>query len=134
MVPVWTWLAPDLAARGDRKLISRERKALVLASKLDEALARAAAILDAGRRRHARRRWRARRVARRRRKILGDALAVEDMREMALLLSAGETIAQLVGLLPQPVPLFHEQMVWQVREIYDELIARTARCRALMSR
>jgi len=42
---------------------------------------------------------------------------------MALLLSAGEIIEKLITLLPMPVPAFHEQLVWQVREIYDRLVA-----------
>ena len=45
----------------------------------------------------------------------------EDIAEMALLLSAGDTIEQLRTLLPAPVPSFHEQLLWQVREIYDRL-------------
>ena len=55
-------------------------------------------------------------------KILGDAFAVADVADMALLLSAGKTIEQLIALLPVPVPSFNEQLVWQVREVYDRLV------------
>jgi len=55
-------------------------------------------------------------------KILGDAFAVEDVADMALLLSAGKTIEELIALLPVPVPSFNEQLVWQVREVYDRLV------------
>src|SRR6185503_217321 len=55
-------------------------------------------------------------------KILGDAFAVEDVADMAWLLSAGKTIEELIALLPVPVPAFNEQLVWQVREVYDRLV------------
>jgi hypothetical protein len=56
-------------------------------------------------------------------KALGNVFAVDDVAEMALLLSAGDAIEQLSALLPAPVASFHEQLVWQVREIYDGLVA-----------
>jgi hypothetical protein len=46
---------------------------------------------------------------------------VEDAGEIALLLAAGEIIEQLSALLPAPVLSFQEQLVWEVREIYDRL-------------
>jgi hypothetical protein len=55
-------------------------------------------------------------------KILDDPFAAEDIADMALLLSAGEAIEQLSALLPVPVASFHEQLVWQVRDIYERLV------------
>ena len=43
-------------------------------------------------------------------------------REMALLLSIGEAVEKVQAMLPPPVPSFNERLVWQVREIYDQLI------------
>jgi hypothetical protein len=56
------------------------------------------------------------------RKSLGDALAVEDAAEMAVLLEAGEAIERLSVMLPAPVSSFREQLVWEVREIYNQLV------------
>jgi hypothetical protein len=41
---------------------------------------------------------------------------------MALLLAAGEVMEQLSALLPMPVAVFHEQLVWEVRELYTRLV------------
>jgi hypothetical protein len=55
-------------------------------------------------------------------KILGDAFAVADVAEMALLLSVGDAVEKVQELLPDTVPGFNDQLVWQVREIYEKLI------------
>ncbi len=55
-------------------------------------------------------------------KALGDAAAVDDAAEMALMLSAGEAIENLAKVLPNPVPSFTEPLVWQVRKIYEQLV------------
>jgi len=56
------------------------------------------------------------------RKILGDAAAVEDAREMGLLLSAGPQIQNIQNILPKPTASFSENLVWEVRGIYDGLL------------
>ncbi|HEX4635392.1 MAG TPA: hypothetical protein VH189_04370 [Rhizomicrobium sp.] len=121
LVPAWHWVTQTLLP-AEAAAYSAECKALVLAHKPDDALARAARFwriaaeamykalaTEAGRRSA--------------QALLGDALAVEDVLDMALLLSAGEIIEQLIVLLPMPVHAFNEQLVWQVREIYDRLVA-----------
>jgi len=121
LVPAWNWLTQTLLPK-DSAIYSAECRALVLERKPDNAMARAAQFwtlasqalyqalaTEAGRQ-----------AAQRQ---LGDALAVEDVLDMALLLSAGELIEKLIVLLPKPVAVFNEQLVWQVREIYDRMAA-----------
>jgi hypothetical protein len=119
LVPAWNWLSQILLP-AETAAYSSECKALVLGHKPDAALTRAmkfwpvaaqamqnATATEAGRQAA--------------QKILGDAFAVEDIADMVLLLSAGEAIERLVNLLPRPVVSFTEPLVWQVREIYDQL-------------
>jgi len=121
LVPAWNWLTQTLLPK-DSAIYSAECRALVLERKPDNAMARAAQFwtlasqalyqaltTEAGRQAA--------------QKQLGDALAVEDVLDMALLLSAGELIEKLIVLLPKPVAVFNEQLVWQVREIYDRMAA-----------
>jgi len=121
LVPAWNWLTQTLLPK-DSAIYSAECRALVLERKPDNAMARAAQFwtlasqalyqaltTEAGRQAA--------------QKQLGDALAVEDVLDMALLLSAGELIETLIVLLPKPVAVFNEQLVWQVREIYDRMAA-----------
>lgn len=119
LVPVWNWVSLTLIPDQAQAYV-KDTKALVLAHKLDEAIARAAVFWpvaaeaitialssEAGRRSA--------------QKSLGDAFALEDAAEMAILLAAGEALEQLSALLPAPVPSFSEQLVWDVREIYSKL-------------
>jgi len=121
LVPAWNWLTQTLLPK-DSAIYSAECRALVLERKPDNAMARAAQFwtlasqalyqalaTEAGRQAA--------------QKQLGDALAVDDVLDMALLLSAGELIEKLIVLLPKPVAVFNEQLVWQVREIYDRMAA-----------
>ncbi|HET7083646.1 MAG TPA: hypothetical protein VFI23_02680 [Rhizomicrobium sp.] len=120
LVPAWNWLSQTLLPAETRAYCA-ECKALVLAHKPDDALKRAmkfwpvaaeamtkALATEAGRQTA--------------QKILGDAFAVEDISDMAQLLSAGETMEELIALLPAPVASFNEQLVWQVREVYDRIV------------
>lgn len=119
LVPVWNWLSQSLLP-AQTAAYNSECRALVLNHKPDAALVRAqeywpiaaealqkATATEAGRQAA--------------QKILGDAFAVEDIADMVLLLSGGEAIERLVDLLPRPVTSFNEQLVWQVREVYDQL-------------
>jgi hypothetical protein len=121
LVPAWNWIAQTLLPEQAAAYV-KDCKALVLQHKTGAALECAAQFwpmaadalsnalaTPAG--------------AAAAQKILGGADGVEDAREMALLLSAGEVMEKLATLLPRPVPVFGEQLVWQVREIYDALIA-----------
>jgi len=121
LVPAWNWVSQTLL-RQETAAFAAECKALVLNHKPDDALLRAAKFwpVAADAMVKALDTESGRQTAQ---KILGDAFAVEDVSDMALLLSAGDIIEQLIVMLPVPVPSFHEQLVWQVREIYDRLAA-----------
>ncbi len=120
LVPMWNWLLQTLLPEETRAYVTECRQ-LIVANKMEDAIGRAAqfwpvaaaAIIkalssEAGRAGAA--------------KILGDAFAAEDAREMALLLQAGETIEKLAVLLPLQTPAFTEALIWQAREIYDGLV------------
>ena len=119
LVPAWNWiletLLPDEAAA-----YTSECTALVLGHKPEDALARAVRFwpLAGGAISRALASEAGRQAAQ---KALGSSFAVEDAAEMALLLSAGEAIEQLSAVLPMSTSSFHEQLVWQVREIYEQL-------------
>ena len=126
LLPVWLWLGRDLMPAQTEAYIA-ETKALIVARKYAEATRRAehfwteaGAALAAGAGRRPRRAPR-----------LGDALILADAQEMALLLPAGADMLRIQDVLPRPVPQLNEELLWQLRAIYDELVARTARCRAL---
>ncbi len=121
LVPAWNWVSQTLL-RAETAVFSAECKALVLNHKPDEALLRAAQFwpVAAEAMQKALSTEAGRQTAQ---KILGDAFAVEDVCDMALLLSAGDIIEQLIVMLPMPVTSFHEQLIWQVREVYDRLVA-----------
>jgi hypothetical protein len=119
LVPAWNWLSQILLP-AQTAAFSAECKALVLNHKPDAALIRAAQFwpLAAEAMQKATATEAGRQAAQ---MVLGDAFAVEDVSDMVMLLSAGEAMEELVGLLPRPVVSFTEQLVWQVREIYDRL-------------
>ncbi len=120
LVPVWNWVSQTLIPR-EADAYVKDCKALVLAQKNDDAIARAgqfwplasvamtAALKDQN----------SRKILQ---KVLCSPLAVDDADEMALLLAAGETIEKLSALLPKPVASFNETLLWDVRSVYDALI------------
>jgi hypothetical protein len=55
------------------------------------------------------------------RAVLDGDLAVEDAREMALMLSIGNDVVELQDKIPRPLPLLTEEYVWKLRDIYDRL-------------
>ena len=120
LVPAWNWISSELLA-DEAAAYTGECRALVLAHKHEDALARAAKFwpLAADAIAKALSGAVGREAAK---KALGDAMAVEDAAEMALMLTAGEAVENLARVLPSPVPSFTEPLVWQVREIYDELV------------
>lgn len=120
LVPVWNWVSTILIPDAAQTYIA-ETRLQVLKQRLDGAVASAARFwpLAAEAIKKALATEAGRQAAQ---KALGDGFAVEDAAEMALLLEAGETIEQLSALLPAPVASFHEQLVWEVREIYNRLV------------
>jgi hypothetical protein len=120
LVPCWNWLSQTLLP-AETQVYIKETKAQVLAHRLDAALTCAsefwpvaakalkdALSTEAGRQSA--------------QKVLGDAFAVADAAEMALLLSVGGAVEKVQALLPPPVPSFSDQLIWQVREIYEKLM------------
>jgi len=120
LVPCWNWISQVLLP-GETQLYIKETKEQVLTHRLDAAITRAsefwplasmalkqALSTEAGRQSA--------------QKMLGDAFAVADVSEMALLLSVGDAVEKVQALLPETVPSFNDQLVWQVREIYEKLI------------
>ncbi len=119
LVPAWNWICNDLIP-DEAAAYTAECRALVLAHKHEEAVARAAQFWPLAAAAMSSAVSRSRETAR---KMLGgEAAAVDDVAEMALMLSAGEAMESLAKILPAPVPVFNEQLVWQVREIYDQLV------------
>jgi hypothetical protein len=118
LLPVWLWLGRDLLPAATESFIA-DTKALIMARKYDEALQRtiafwglAAPALQAGLKTPAAR------------PALGDALVLADAEEMALLLSAGPDMLAVQAALPRLVPHFTEEMIWELRAIYDPLVKR----------
>jgi len=120
LVPAWNWVARTLVLDEAQAYVT-DIKALVVRERLDDAVARAARFwpIAANAVRNALATEAGRQAAQ---KSLGDAFAVEDAAEMALLLDAGQIMEQLSMLLPAPVAVFNEQLVWEVREIYNRLV------------
>jgi hypothetical protein len=120
LVPAWNWISQTLLP-AETAVYAAECRTLVLAHKHDAAVASAARFwpLAAAAMSDAIATETGRQAAK---KILDDPFAAEDIADMALLLSAGEVIEQLSALLPAPVASFHEQLVWQVRDIYERLV------------
>jgi hypothetical protein len=118
LVPVWIWV---------QRLIPRETgdyvgdvKTLLLKHQVENAFARAAQFWPlAGAAITRALDGEAARVAAQ--SILGDAFAVEDAVEMALLLAAGAQVEKLAALLPKPVPSLQESLLWEVRGVYDAM-------------
>jgi hypothetical protein len=120
LVPVWNWVSQTLIP-GEAERYSKECKALVLAQKNDDAMARASLFwpLASVAMTAALKEPNTRKILQ---KTLGHPLAVDDADEMALLLAAGGIIEKLSALLPKPVPSFNETLLWDVRNVYDALI------------
>jgi hypothetical protein len=119
IMPVWNWVSQTLAAEA-AATFSIGIKTSLLSGRNDDMMNHAAqfwtvaaqailSALDTDR---------ARKAAR---EILDGDLAVADAREMALLLSVGGDMIDLQTKLPKPLPSLTDDVVWQLREIYDRL-------------
>jgi len=118
LTPVWLWLRRDLLAAETETYIT-EAKALIMARKYAEAMRRAESF------------WTLAGAALAKglefpsaREALGDGLILEDAKEMALLLSAGADMLRIQDVLPRPAPQLSEDLLWQLRAIYDDLVVR----------
>lgn len=117
VMPLWTWLSRTLLP-GETAVYETEAKALILAQKSNDALARAgrywmlaAEALAA-----------ALAEEKTARGVLGDDMAVADAREIVLILSAAQAVLKIQALMPVPAPM-HEDLLWELRAVYDGLVA-----------
>jgi hypothetical protein len=118
LLPVWLWLGRDLLPEATQSFIT-DSKAAIVARRFQEAQARAAAFWEiAG---PALQAAAAKPTAR---TALGDALVAADAEEMALLLRAGREMQRVQALLPRPLTNFTEDLIWELRAIYEQLMAR----------
>ena len=123
LLPVWNWVCNELLPT-QASAYTAECRALVLSHTVENAVAcaaqfwqKAGAAITATLSKPTGRAGAT--------KTLGDALAVEDAAEMGLLLSAGEMIEKLAAALPAPAPSFTEQLVWEARDVYDQVVANS---------
>src|SRR4051812_4050048 len=120
LVPCWNWLSQVLLP-SETQIYIKETKAQVLSHRLDAAITSATEFwpLAAKALSQALSTESGRQGAQ---KFLGDAFAVADAAEMALRLSVGQAVEKVKNLMPPPVPSFDDQLIWQVREVYDQLV------------
>ena len=121
VVPAWSWLSADLLPEETHNYF-RDAKALILGGKLDQAQERARSFwVQAGAAmREALAGEPGQSVAAKR--LKGDEIA--DAREMALLLLEADEMLKIQERLPKLLPHLTEEILWQLRESYDALIAR----------
>lgn len=116
VTPIWTWVSTVLLPE-DSQGYFRAAKMLILSGKQEEARAQTRsfwalagdkmrAALDGGQ------------------AVKLGADEIADAREMALLLSEGAEMEKVQARLPKPLPHLTEEILWQLRESYDALIAR----------
>lgn len=122
ILPVWSWLAevlvPDATAayvNGAKEAVLRHKPNSAMDCAVDYWLIAADAILqtlstEAGRK-----------AARKR---LGDVATIEDAVEMAWLLAVGPEVLEIQEALPKPTPILEEDLLWQLREIYNRIVER----------
>jgi hypothetical protein len=120
LVPCWNWISQVLLP-SETQIYTKETREQVLTHRLDAAITCASAFWPvAAKALHQALSTEAGRQGAQ--KILGDAFAVADVAEMALLLSVGAAVEKVQSLLPPLVPSFHDELIWRVREVYDQLV------------
>jgi len=118
VVPVWLWLSETLMPKETKSYVTAIRES-ILGYRMVEAKQQAnafwTAVSEAIRSALTNDRANTRRV-------LGSDLILADADEMALLLSAGGSIADLQEKLPRGTPSLNEDLIWALRGIYDNLV------------
>ena len=119
---LWLWISRTLLPEQTQAFVA-DIKALVLAQKIDEAGARAALFWTlAG---NALREQLATGAGRKAARIeMNSDVALADAEEIALLLLAGSDVVKIQSVLPKPAPHLTEDLLWQLRAIYDDLVQR----------
>jgi hypothetical protein len=119
--PVWNWLSQTLAPE-ELTRYALAVKTAVLGYHAEEASVHATAFwktasaalreaLDSEAKRKAAR------------TVLGGDLVVADAYEIGVLLAAGTELCEVQAKLPKPVAVLTEEYVWQLRDIYDRIVA-----------
>lgn len=123
ITPVWNWLSQDLIpASATAYSLAVKTAAMVggevpeLPQKVSEFWATASAAL--------RNRLAAETGRRTARQVLGNDTAVEDAREMALMLAAAPEICELQDALPRTMPSLTEEAIQAYRAAHEKLAAR----------
>jgi hypothetical protein len=118
IAPVWNWLGQTLAPEETRSY-REEIKSLVLAYKLEEALECASKfwpVVGEALRTAIAKDGKSARVA------LGGDLVLGDAEDISLLLSAGPAMVEIQHMLPKPVPMLTDELLWSLRRIYDRVV------------
>ena len=121
VAPIFTWLSGTLLPN-ETSAYCRDVKALVLARDDDGALAKAIQFWNIA-------------SAAMQAALIGDAFKVtrkilkaeeiEDVREMALMIAEGAEMLKVQATLPKPPARMSEEILWQLRAIYDALVQRS---------
>jgi hypothetical protein len=113
---LWTWLSETLLPEAT-SAYAEESKALILAQRNSDALARAGQywLLAADALKTALADDKAARTA------LGDEAAVADALEIVLLLGASQAVMKIQSMIPVRAPMTDE-LLWELRGLYDELV------------
>lgn len=129
VVPVWQWVSQHLLVK-EVQSYSSDVRALVVSSKLTEALVRAEqfwpiagaamlAALNADRKRAV--------------TLLGGAAIADDVTDMALVLQSGSAMLAVQALLPKPTPSLNDELLWGLRSIYESVAEHNTDAAPLVS-
>ncbi|MDE2182904.1 MAG: hypothetical protein KGJ78_07775 [Alphaproteobacteria bacterium] len=119
VVPTWNWLSSKVI-HDEVRLYADEVRSLVVGGRAVDALDRACRF------------WPVAGEALRHalqmnptdaRAALGGDVAVADAHEMALMLLAGSSMLAVQALMPRRMPSMSEETVWELRRIYDQVVA-----------
>ena len=122
VLPVWLWVSRTLMPEHAQAFVA-DVKALIVAGKLAEASVRAGQFWTlAGNKIRETLGDDAQRKAAR--DVLKDASILADAEEIALLLLTGADVVKIQTILPKPAAQLNEELLWQLRAVYDELIER----------
>jgi len=120
VAPMWNWLGQSLLP-DETRTYSQEFKAATVAGKHADARACAEAFwpIAAAALRAA---WSSEAGGKAAAAALGGELVLADVKEAALLLSAGRVVGEIQERLAPPVPVLSEDLLWELRGFYDRLI------------
>ncbi len=120
VTPVWLWVSGTLIPDSANAFVAAI-KSYMIAFKVDEAKSRAIDFWSeaSAAMREALSTEAGRKLARA--ALNGDA-PLADAEEIALLLAVGADILDMQEQLPKPVPSFNDDLLWQMRAIYDRLV------------